>query len=146
MSLNNIYFILVRPQMGENIGSVARAMKNFNIKYLRIINPRCNWPNQKALSTSVGAKDILKSAKIYDSLEKSIEDQKNKELAEKQKKEEKESAEKQKKDKKENKRQALKKEIIKSNRTFDKIYLATFSFAISFALFLSLNISHSHRF
>tara|TARA_Y100000590_G_scaffold336540_1_gene383206 strand:- start:244 stop:969 length:726 start_codon:yes stop_codon:yes gene_type:complete len=74
MGLNNIYFILVRPQMGENIGSVARAIKNFNIKHLRIVNPRCNWPNPKALITSVGAKDILKSAKIYNSLESSIGD------------------------------------------------------------------------
>ena len=74
MSLKNIYFILVRPQLGENIGSVARAVKNFNMKYLRIVNPRCSWPNQKAIATSVGAKDILKSAKIYYSVEKSIED------------------------------------------------------------------------
>ena len=74
MSLGKIYFILVRPQMGENIGSVARAIKNFNIKYLRLVNPRCHWPNQKALATSVGAKDILKSTKIYDSVEKSIGD------------------------------------------------------------------------
>ena len=74
MGLNNIYFILVRPQMGENIGSVARAIKNFNIKHLRIVNPRCNWPNPKALITSVGAKDILQSAKIYNSLESSIGD------------------------------------------------------------------------
>ena len=74
MSLGKIHFILVRPQIGENIGSVARAIKNFNIKYLRIVNPRCNWPNHKALATSVGAKDILKSAKIYDSVEKSIGD------------------------------------------------------------------------
>ena len=74
MSLSNIYFILVRPQMGENIGSVARAIKNFNIKYLRIVKPRCAWPSQKALATSVGAKDVLKSAKIYDSVEKSIGD------------------------------------------------------------------------
>ena len=74
MSLKNIYFILVRPQLGENIGSVARAVKNFNIKYLRIVNPRCSWPNQKAIATSVGAKDILKSAKIYDTVEKSIGD------------------------------------------------------------------------
>ena len=74
MSLNNIYFILVRPQMGENIGSVARAIKNFNIKHLRIVNPRCNWPNQKALATSVGAKDILKSSKIYNTIEESIGD------------------------------------------------------------------------
>ena len=74
MSLNNIYFILVRPQLGENIGSVARAIKNFNITKLRIVNPRCSWPNQKALVTSVGAKDVLKSSKIYNSLEKSIGD------------------------------------------------------------------------
>ena len=74
MSLGKVYFILIRPQMGENIGSVARAIKNFNIKYLRIVNPRCNWPNQKALDTSVGAKDILKSAKIYNSIEKAIGD------------------------------------------------------------------------
>ena len=74
MSLGNIYFILVRPQMGENIGFVARAIKNFNIKHLRIVNPRCHWPNQRALATSVGAKDILKSTKIYNSIEKSIGD------------------------------------------------------------------------
>ena len=74
MSLGKIYFILVRPQMGENIGSAARAIKNFNIKYLRIVNPRCHWPNQKALATSVGAKDILKSTKVYNSIEKSIGD------------------------------------------------------------------------
>ena len=74
MSLGKVYFILVRPQIGENIGSVARALKNFNIKYLRVVNPRCNWPNQKALATSVGAKDILKSAKIYNSIEKAIGD------------------------------------------------------------------------
>ena len=74
MSLKNVHFILVKPQIGENIGSVARAIKNFNITKLRIINPRCEWPNQKALATSVGAKDILKSTKIYNSLEKSIGD------------------------------------------------------------------------
>jgi len=75
MRLGNIHFILVRPQMGENIGSVARAIKNFNIKNLRIVNPRCHWPNQKALAISVGAKDILKTTKVYNSVEKSIEDQ-----------------------------------------------------------------------
>ena len=74
MSFNNICFILVRPQMGENIGFVARAIKNFNITNLRIVNPRCHWPNQKALATSVGAKDIIKSSKIYNSIEKSIGD------------------------------------------------------------------------
>ena len=62
MSIKNTHFILVRPQMGENVGSVARAIKNFNITKLRIVNPICNWPNQKALATSVGAKDILKAS------------------------------------------------------------------------------------
>ena len=75
MSLNSIYFILSRPQLGENIGSVARAIKNFSIKNLRIVNPRCDWPNNKrAMATAVGAKDILKSSKTYNTLEKSIGD------------------------------------------------------------------------
>ena len=74
MSLKNVYFILIRPQIGENIGSVARALKNFNLSKLRIVNPRCNWPNQKALATSVGAMDILKSTKIYNSIDKSVGD------------------------------------------------------------------------
>ncbi len=74
MSLKNTSFILSRPQLGENIGSAARALKNFNISNLRIVKPKCNWPNQKALATSVGAKNILNSAKIYKSLRSAIED------------------------------------------------------------------------
>ena len=74
MSIKNIHFILVRPQLGENIGSVARAIKNFSISNLTIVNPRCNWPNEKALVTSVGAKDVLNKAKIYHSINKSIAD------------------------------------------------------------------------
>jgi tRNA/rRNA methyltransferase len=74
MSLKNFYFILVRPQIGENIGSVARAIKNFNITNLRIVNPRCKWPNEKALATSVGAKDVLNSSEIFNSVDKSIAD------------------------------------------------------------------------
>jgi len=74
MSFRNIYFILVRPQLGENIGLVARAIKNFNFSKLRIVNPRSGWPNQKAIATSVGAKDILQSSKVYNSLDKSIGD------------------------------------------------------------------------
>jgi len=74
MSFKNIYFILVRPQLGENIGSVARALKNFNLSKLRIVNPRCDWPNQKALATSVGAKNVLKSSTICNSVEQSVGD------------------------------------------------------------------------
>ena len=74
MSFKNIYFILVRPQLGENIGASARALKNFNLSKLRIVNPRCGWPNQKAIATSVGAKNILQSSKIFNSLNKSVGD------------------------------------------------------------------------
>ena len=74
MSFKNIYFILVRPQLGENIGSVARALKNFNLSKLRIVSPRCDWPNQKALATSVGAKNVLKSSKICHSVGQSVGD------------------------------------------------------------------------
>ena len=74
MSLKNTYFILCKPQLGENIGFVARALKNFNIPNLRIVNPKCEWPNKKAIATSVGAKNILQSTKIYKSLENSIGD------------------------------------------------------------------------
>ena len=72
MSLKNTYFILSRPQLGENVGSTARALKNFNIPNLRIVNPRCVWPNKKSIDTSVGAKNILQSAKIYKTIEESI--------------------------------------------------------------------------
>jgi len=75
MNLKYVHFILSRPQLGENIGSVARAIKNFSIKNLRIVKPRCDWPNNKrATATAVGAKDVLKSSKTYDSLEESIGD------------------------------------------------------------------------
>ena len=74
MSFKDIYFILVRPQLGENIGATARALKNFSLSKLRIVNPRTGWPNQKAIATSVDAKDILQSSRIYTSLDKSVGD------------------------------------------------------------------------
>ena len=74
MSFKNTHFILCRPQLGENIGFAARALKNFSIPNLRIVNPKCIWPNEKAIATSVGAKNILQSAKVYKSVEESIGD------------------------------------------------------------------------
>jgi len=68
MSIKNIHFILIKPQIGENIGSVARAIKNFDISKLRIVNPRCKWPNERANATSVGAKDLIDKAKIFNSV------------------------------------------------------------------------------
>ena len=72
MSKNNISFILHKPQLSENIGACARAIKNFNFKKLVLINPKPTFPNDKILATSVGAKDIIKQSKKYDNLEKAI--------------------------------------------------------------------------
>ena len=63
----NISIILVEPQMGENIGATARAMKNFALSDLRLISPRDGWPNEKAKSMSVGAIDLIENVKIFES-------------------------------------------------------------------------------
>jgi tRNA/rRNA methyltransferase len=72
MSFNNISFILHQPQLSENIGACARAIKNFNFKKLVIINPKPIFPNDKIIATSVGAKDIINQSKIHTSLESAI--------------------------------------------------------------------------
>ncbi|MCP5073807.1 MAG: RNA methyltransferase [Rhodobacteraceae bacterium] len=51
--------ILVDPQMGENIGAAARAMWNFGLEHLRLVNPRDGWPNQKAVAMASGAGRVL---------------------------------------------------------------------------------------
>ena len=66
--INSLGFLLVNPQLPENIGFCARAIKNFGFKRLDVINPKEKWPNKKALATSVGAKDILKKTKIFPSI------------------------------------------------------------------------------
>ena len=72
MSKNNISFILHRPQLSENIGACARAIKNFDFKRLILINPKPIFPNDKIFATSVGAKDIVNSSKNYDTLEQAL--------------------------------------------------------------------------
>ena len=72
MSKNNISFILHKPQLSENIGACARAIKNFDFNKLILINPKPIFPNDKILATSVGAKDIINRSKKYDSLEKAL--------------------------------------------------------------------------
>ena len=66
MSINNISFILHKPQLSENIGACARAMKNFNFSNLVVVNPKPSFPNDKIIATSVGAKEIIKKAQIHD--------------------------------------------------------------------------------
>ena len=65
--------ILVSPQIGENIGSIARVMKNFSLTDLRIVNPRDGWPNRKAEVLAVGGIDIIKDARILTNLEDALE-------------------------------------------------------------------------
>ena len=72
MYKNNISFILHKPQLSENIGACARAIKNFNFKKLVLINPKPIFPNDKILATSVGAKDIIKRSEKYNNLEKAL--------------------------------------------------------------------------
>ena len=70
---NKFGFILVRPQLGENIGACARSMKNFGFSKLHIVNPKIIFPNHKSKVTSVGAFDIINKAKIFKNIENAIE-------------------------------------------------------------------------
>tara|TARA_B100000965_G_scaffold340154_1_gene308175 strand:+ start:179 stop:892 length:714 start_codon:yes stop_codon:yes gene_type:complete len=68
----NFTCVLVKPQLGENIGATARVLKNFGFSKLILINPRDGWPNKKAESTSSGAIDIIKKTKIFDDTKKAL--------------------------------------------------------------------------
>ena len=72
MYFKNISFILHKPQLSENIGACARAIKNFNFNKLLLVNPKPTFPNDKIVATSVGAKDIIKKAQVHDTLEDSL--------------------------------------------------------------------------
>ena len=74
MSKNNISFILHKPQLSENIGACARAIKNFSFKKLILINPKPIFPNDKIFATSVGAKNIINQSKVYENIEKALKD------------------------------------------------------------------------
>ncbi len=66
--------ILVEPQLGENIGMVARAMANFGLAELRLVNPRDGWPNEKARSAASKADHVIDGTKVYETLEEAIVD------------------------------------------------------------------------
>jgi tRNA/rRNA methyltransferase len=67
-------FILVRPQMGENIGAAARAMLNFGLERLRVVGPRDGWPNPKAVAMASGAGRLLDHAGLFQDLPGAIAD------------------------------------------------------------------------
>ena len=66
--------ILVNPQLGENIGTAARAMANFGLSELRIVDPRDGWPNPKAKSAASGADWIIEGARIFADLPAALAD------------------------------------------------------------------------
>jgi|TARA_B000000532_G_C18826827_1_gene388504 tRNA/rRNA methyltransferase len=72
MGKNNISFILHKPQLSENIGSCARAIKNFDFKRLILVNPKPIFPNDKILATSVGASNIINKSKVFNNLEEAL--------------------------------------------------------------------------
>ncbi|MBV8921042.1 TrmJ/YjtD family RNA methyltransferase [Bradyrhizobium sp.] len=66
--------ILVEPQLGENIGMAARAMGNFALARLRLVNPRDGWPNVAAQRAAAGADHILSGVQLFDSVEQAVAD------------------------------------------------------------------------
>jgi len=66
--------ILVQPQLGENIGMVARAMLNCGLTDLRLVKPREGWPNERAFKTASGADVVLENAKLFDTTSDAVAD------------------------------------------------------------------------
>jgi len=66
--------ILVRPQMGENIGAAARGMRNFGLSEMRLVAPRDGWPNPKAVATASGAGRVLDAARVHGTTAEAIAD------------------------------------------------------------------------
>jgi tRNA/rRNA methyltransferase len=66
--------VLVRPQLGENIGKSARAMLNFGLTDLRLVAPRDGWPNPSAGPAASGADVVLERARLFDSVEQAVAD------------------------------------------------------------------------
>tara|TARA_E500000178_G_C17013671_1_gene751766 strand:- start:817 stop:1536 length:720 start_codon:yes stop_codon:yes gene_type:complete len=69
---NKFGFILIRPQLGENIGACARSMKNFGFKKLSVVSPKFSFPNHKTKATSVGAYDIINNTKIFQQVDRAV--------------------------------------------------------------------------
>jgi len=66
--------LLIRPQMGENIGAAARAMANFGLKELRLVAPRDGWPNPKASDTAGKALNIIDDASVHENVSDALSD------------------------------------------------------------------------
>src|SRR5271154_4725759 len=74
LDLDGPAIILVEPQLGENIGMAARAMGNFGLSRLRIVNPRDGWPNVSAQRAAAGADHILDKVELFETVEQAVAD------------------------------------------------------------------------
>jgi len=66
--------VLVRPQLGQNIGKAARAMLNFGLTEMRLVNPRDGWPNPDAGPAASGADEVLERAQVFGTVQEAIAD------------------------------------------------------------------------
>ena len=66
--------ILCEPQLGENIGTTARAMANFGLWDLRLVNPRDGWPNERAIATASRAEQVLDRVQVFETTEAAVAD------------------------------------------------------------------------
>ncbi|MBB4857146.1 tRNA/rRNA methyltransferase [Novosphingobium chloroacetimidivorans] len=74
MSEHKPVIVLVRPQLGENIGKAARAMLNFGLTEMRLVSPRDGWPNPSAGPAAAGADAVLDGAQVYETLALAVAD------------------------------------------------------------------------
>ena len=74
MSAPKPIIVLVRPQLGENIGKAARAMLNFGLTELRLVSPRDGWPNPSAGPAAAGANGVLDGAQVFETLADAVSD------------------------------------------------------------------------
>ena len=74
MNNKNISVILVETQLPENIGLTARVMFNFGIENLRLVNPKTEWPSEKAEAVAVDAQELVSGAEVYKDLREALED------------------------------------------------------------------------
>lgn len=71
---NRPVIVLVRPQLGENIGKAARAMLNFGLTEMRLVTPRDGWPNPSAGPAAAGADEVLANAQVFETLGEAVAD------------------------------------------------------------------------
>jgi tRNA C32,U32 (ribose-2'-O)-methylase TrmJ len=70
----NPVIVLIRPQLGENIGKTARAMLNFGLTELRLVSPRDGWPNPQAGPAAAGADVVIANAQVFDTVAAAVAD------------------------------------------------------------------------